>query len=72
MALRLALELAMAARKRAMFEAYFNNGPLSEDDRRLVKAIEEFRQDFFELDEDDLRAAMEKFDEHERHSPDGI
>ena len=63
LALRSALEKAHAAKKRAMFDAFYSTGDTMEMDRRTMQAIEEFREDFFDLDEEDLKAAEERYDE---------
>lgn len=64
---------AMAAeRKRTLFEAFYAGRTIEEFDRKVVVAVDELAEDLFGVEEDDLKAWIERYDEQQRNPTDGI
>lgn len=71
-ALATALRGIAAMEKQSVTDAFWNGAEVSERQRLHAMVRREMIEDLFDLDEVDLKAAMEKIDEHQRHSADGI
>lgn len=72
MALFAALRGIAEMEKQSVMEAFWNGQEVTERQRLHALVRQELIEDMFELDEEDLKTAMEKIDEHQRHSADGI
>ena len=61
----------LALQKEAALDAYWNGKPIDTADQKAMKKYEEFLEDFFETDADDINATMESMkDERERDKSD--
>ena len=68
-ALKSALSQMAEVRQHALKEAWWAGRTVTENDRLTLRMIEQFTEDFFETDENDLKEAMRKCDEYKRNSP---
>lgn len=67
--LREAMRRVVARRKAALLAGYWQGRPASDADRLACLSVEQWCEDFFESDAEDVRAVMESNDEHLGHPP---
>ena len=72
MAFEAALRAVAHRHREAVTQAYWDGRDVTERERIIVLVRQAMIEDLFELDEEDLRAAMESDDERQRHIADGI
>lgn len=70
--LRQIIDQIFAVQKQLAMEAYWNGSPMPEADQKALRRSMMVFEDFFESSIDDLKIAMEMFDEHKRNPAAGI